>query len=286
MGELNPTLIRIMPLKGDVELSFKQPDIYLSLGVRGAGKSAFLEAIGEHQLYNGNTILDLFASSDGENLAWLRSQWVEEYKPLLIISESLEIDADYDMVRWSEFKLSYLKKYRIIISSRPLYSNDNEQFKAVNYLLDLLFSRYGWRKYVYLLIRETANIFYSRMKKAENQLLAKSEATYLIRESRHHGLALGMDTQRFFSVDIDLRSLADYVILKRMGFYSLPRELWWVYRYVKPSWIQRMHPKYFVLITNNGDLALGEFRLPQWHKRPKEHILKLLNIKIKIPELA
>jgi len=70
----------------------------------------------------------------------------------------------------------------------------NEEFRAGSSTLDLFFKRYDWSRYICMIVRESANLFYSRMKLKQDQLAAKAEAAYLVRESRHHGLTLLMDT--------------------------------------------------------------------------------------------
>ena len=60
-------------IKGKDDFDFLRDYVYMILGVRGSGKSSFLENLGIHYLSKGAVILDLFGSRDGEGLAWLRS---------------------------------------------------------------------------------------------------------------------------------------------------------------------------------------------------------------------
>ena len=46
---------------------------------------------------------------------------------------------------------------------------------------------------------------------------------YLIREARHMGIALGLDSVRYYAIDIDIRNLADYMILKAQGVQELAK---------------------------------------------------------------
>jgi len=73
--------------------------------------------------------------------------------------------------------------------------------------------------------REVANLMYSRMKVAENQAPAKAFLTYWLRESRHSGCSLGADSQRFMALDINVRSLADFLVFKAQGAFGIPRDL-------------------------------------------------------------
>jgi hypothetical protein len=47
----------------------------------------------------------------------------------------------------------------------------------------------------------------------------------MIREARHMGLVLGFDSIRYYAIDIDIRNLADYLILKAQGVQGLARDL-------------------------------------------------------------
>jgi hypothetical protein len=54
--------------------------------------------------------------------------------------------------------------------------------------------------------REASNLFYARLRLSNNQLAAKTEFIYMIREMRHCGVALGLDTLKYTSIDFDVRS--------------------------------------------------------------------------------
>jgi len=280
--KVKPSRILIRWYRYFEEINVNKPLVVLALGVRGAGKSAFLEALAEHYLAHGHIVLDMFGARSGEGLAWLRSPWVRELRlpTLLIKSPYVEVKCEWPTMNWNELTLSDIEKHRIIISSSPLYYDKNEEFRAVNHVMKLLFMRMGWRRYICILCRETANLFYSRLKQREDQKFAKAETIYLIREARHHGLALLMDTQKLTAVDIDLRALCDYIVFKAQGYLRIPRDLWWIFNWIKPEWLQRCHPKYFAILSRRGAVGIGLFELPKWHKRPREHLLRALNIKI------
>jgi len=98
------------------------------------------------------------------------------------------------------------------------------------------------------------------------------------------GIALGLDSVRFYSIDIDIRNLADYMILKAQGVQGLAKDLNWLYSYFNPSTIRNMKPQNFFIITRKGALGLGEFPFHEWHKREKENILKAVEIKVEYGE--
>ncbi|MCD6465638.1 hypothetical protein J7L27_04655 [Candidatus Bathyarchaeota archaeon] len=103
---------------------------------------------------------------------------------------------------------------------------------------------------------------YSRMKVAENQALAKAFLIYWLREGRHSGCSLGVDSQRFMALDIDVRSLADFLVFKAQGALGIPRDLWFLYRVFEPAWLQYMTPREFAVLSRRGDVGVGVFECP------------------------
>lgn len=102
--------------------------------------------------------------------------------------------------------LGDLENFDIIISSSPLYLNIDQEFYYAARITDLLYKKLHWKRLVYLIVREAANFYYSRLKVCENQAFAKSQMIYLLREARHVGLSLGLDSLRYYSIDIDLET--------------------------------------------------------------------------------
>jgi hypothetical protein len=123
------------------------------------------------------------------------------------------------------------------------------------------------------------------MKIAETQHIAKAFMAYWLRESRHVGCSLALDSQRFMAVDIDIRSLCDFLIFKAQGTGGLPHDLYYIYRYVEPSWIQRMLPREFAVLSRQGDIGIGVFPLPTWHVKEGEGIMSKLGLKVQFEEI-
>jgi hypothetical protein len=98
------------------------------------------------------------------------------------------------------------------------------------------------------------------------------------------GIALELDSVRYYAIDIDIRNLADYMILKAQGVQGLAKDLGWLYSYFNPSTIRNMKPQNYFIITRKGALGLGEFPFHQWHKREKENILKAVGVKVEYGE--
>ena len=270
--------MKIAWVKGNAKISFNRPNVFMILGVRGSGKSSLLETIGTYYLQQEHKILDLFGSRDGENLAWLRSPFAEDKKILLIKGDNTDVDCSWEVKSASNVTLWDIENHDITISSSPLYSHPRIEFEAVGRITDLVYNRLSWKKIIYMIVREAANLYYSRLKVEQSQLMAKAQEIYLLRESRHMGVAVGLDTLKFTSVDIDVRAVTDFQIFKALGLMGLPKELSWIYAFIDPAVLRNMKPHQFIILSRNSDLGLGVFKAIPWHKEEKENILKELGI--------
>jgi len=155
------------------DIAYNKTHTYLAYGIRGAGKSALLESIGEEHLRRGHGVFDLWGARNGEGLAWLRSKWAEEGRVLLLHGDNTSVACSYDTKPVSKYRNSDLEKYDIIVSASPLYSSLGVEFQFTNQLIDRIYNRLHWRKPVYLLVREAANLLYSRAKVVESQKSTK-----------------------------------------------------------------------------------------------------------------
>lgn len=277
--------MKIQWVRGNDKIRFDSPSVFFVNGIRGSGKSSFLEYFGEHYLSEGHNVLDLFASRDGENLAWMRSPWANEKRILLLHGEGVDVTCSWDTKSVEGVSLQDFEKYDIIISSSPLYFDLGQEYTAAAKITDMLWKRLSWHKIIYCVVREAANLYYSRLKVREDQTQAKAEMVYLLRESRHMGLALGLDSLRWHSIDIDVRSLADYLIFKNMGQIGLSREMKFLYSYVDPYLFMHLKPQEFIIVSRKGSIGAGTFPYPEWHKTEKENLLKQLDIKVEYTEM-
>lgn len=275
--------MEILWVRGYERIRWNSPNIFLVLGRRGAGKSVLLEVIGEHYLSRGHKILDLFGAASGEGLAWLRSPWVQDREVLLVKGQNADVRCSWHCVSWDQLTLKDLERHDIIISPSPFYfrtRSHSEEFLASDRILDLLMNRQTWRKYVYIIAREASKLLFSRRRKYDDQATAKQGAIYLLQESRHFGLALGMDAQKITTIDSDIRAICDYRIFKSQGSYILPRELWFIYRYLKPSWVQSMPKDSFGILSQTGAIGIGTNYVPPWHHKASEDILAAVGIQL------
>jgi hypothetical protein len=274
--------------RGGQNFSFYRPSTDFVLGVRGGGKSSLLEHQAQNYLKRGQGVLDLYSSRDGENLAWLRSPWANiddrtpdfEKRILLIHGDNTSVSAPHDTKNISKVNLRDLEEYDLLISSSPLYASPGDEFLQVNKLTDLLYKRLHWKRIVYLIVREASNLYYSRLKINANQTGAKAEMIYLIREARHMGVSMGLDTLKFTSIDLDIRAVIDNLFFKAQGIIGFPRDLNWLCGYFRPSWVRRMKPHQFVVLTRQGSLGVGIFPEVRWHKKEREDILRLVGVEV------
>ncbi len=276
--------MKIVWVRGNEKIRFNRPHTFFGVGVRGSAKSTFLETIGQYYLEKGNCILDLFGSRDGEGLAWLRSPYAEDKKILLVHGESVSVKAPCDTKAATKVTLSDFEKYDIVISASPLYLGPDDEFINAALLTDKIYKRLSWKRLVYCICREAANLFYSRLKISESQVVSKAMMVYLIREARHVGMALGLDSTRYYSIDIDIRNLSDFIILKSQGMTGLTRDLWFLYSMFEPSMIRNMPKQFFIILSKEGSVGLGEFKEIPWHKQERENILKATGVSVKYGE--
>jgi len=229
-------------------------------------------------------VLDLFGSRDGEGLAWLRSPYAKDKRILLVCGDNVDVESSFDVKNVSKVQLNDFQDYDIVISSSPLYSGVDNEFMSVNRIVDLLYKRMHYKKLVYVTIRESSNLYYSRLRVSQNQLAAKAETIYLIREARHMGLAMGLDTLKYTSVDIDIRAVLDFLMLKAQGALGLPDDLRWLYSYFEPYWLRNAPTSCFFIMSRAGSLGVGEFNEIPWHKQERENILRAVDLKVEYGE--
>jgi len=267
------------------EFDWTKPQRIFVNGIIGAGKSAFLEALAEQYLVRGNNVADLYGSSAGEALAWLRSPWVVDHKlSALLIRGDTEISfldgQSFPVKFWKDVTLEDFEKNRIVISTTPLYNSRDEEYNACNQLMRLFDKRIGYSKFIFALIREAKYLVYARIKFSEGTKSTKASGIDLITQSRHHGLSLGLDAQRSASIDKEIRDLLSYRVFKSMGNMTVSIEDYY-FSFWRPPWVARMRPGQFAIISDTGNVGRGYNQFPTWHKRERENLVKALGINIK-----
>jgi hypothetical protein len=185
----------------------------------------------------------------------------------------------------TEVKLSDFENYKVILSCSCFFSSLQEEWFSLSKIIDKLWYRESWTEPWCVLIREAANLLYSRIALGDNQYQAKNYMVYVLRELRHHGYALAVDSLRSLDIDICIRSLAFYTFIKSLGIEGLRGDLRFVYRYYRPRALMSMAPDKFVVISNKGPLGYGWFTMPYWHKLEHENLKTMFDINIKHGEL-
>lgn len=252
----------------------KEPGAFCIYGGTGKGKSALAENLAN----NYKTIIDLFGSRDNEALSWCRSQ--RKNSILFLKGETVDISSEWDCKNIKDVTLKDIDSYDAVISCASFYSTLHEEWEGLTALIDKIWHRSGWKNAWSVLIREAANLLYARQALGDNQSVAKSHITYVVREARHVGIALAFDSVRWYSLDIDIRSIAKYTFIKAQGIDGLPDSLHFLYQYFDPYGIMRMGPEKFVIISRDGPLGTGTFTLPSWHKLEHENLMEMLNIQV------
>lgn len=276
--------MKVFSVRGRVKFGFNKPLVYFAVGRRGTGKSTLLEHIAQKYLEHGACILDLYGSLDGEAIGWLRSPYAEEKRFLLLKGQNVDVTCSHDVKLCENLKLEDFNHYDIIISTRPLYLSKDHEYFNIAKITDKLYRRRKYKRLIALLAREAASLWYSRVRASEVQTNVKSEMIYLLRELRHTGTALLLDSLRYFSVDVDIRELCDFLILKGQGITSLPFDLKFLYSFFDPHWIRRMKPWEFLAVCGEGQLGVGYFPFHKWHKREKEDILANCGVTVEYGE--
>ncbi len=279
--------MRVVWRRAPEELTYKRPITdFVCSSVRGGGKSSLLETRAEGYLREGQVVLDLFGSRDSEGLAWLRSPWANmdertgdlEKNICLIHGDNVDVDCSVHTINVSKLALPDLEKYDILISASGLYSSVDDEFLQVNKITDIIYSREYYKRIVYAIVREASNLFYSRIKVSGSQTQTKGWMIYLLREARHMGLALGLDTLKYTSIDLDIRTIVDYVYIKAMGMEGLPDKLKFLYGYFRPDFVRAVPPNCFIITSQKGGIGLGVFNEIPWHKQEKEDIKKEVGV--------
>jgi len=276
-------------LRSQEHIPFSKANTFLNLGMKGSGKSSLLEVLAIRH----PKIIDLFASSDNESLCWCKREFIEFFEGLygrepnilLVVGNDMDISARWDNIKIAELQLRDFEEHDIITTARIFFSCETDMFAALHEITTLLWEkRTHWTEVWFVLVREASNWIYSRLCMSKNDMMAKADFIKALREARHHGLAIGVDTIRWTSLDKEVRDVSDYIFLKRVGTIGLPDDLRWMYRYIRPYSMMQARPQNFMLVTGRGAVGFGRFDYPIWHKTEKEDILRSANIEVKRSE--
>jgi len=230
--------------------------------MRGSGKSSLLEVLAIRY----PKIIDVFGSSDSEGLAFCKPEFEKLFihlhgtppDILLVTGKGVDVASKWHHVKVSDLKLSDFEAHDVIVTVHALYRTQTEYFSALQKITRLLWEkRTYWTEPWFFLVREAANWIYSRLKTVKDDKMAKADFIQALREARHHGIAVGVDTIRWTSLDKEVRDVSDYIFIKRVGAIGMPDDLRWMYRYVRPYSMMQSHPQNFMLCTGRGAVGYG-----------------------------
>lgn len=274
--------IEIVWIKGKDIVEFKGPNTWTSMGRSDSGKSASLETVSEEYLKNGSCVFDAYSSRASESLAWLRNPLIKDKRVLLVHGEKTACKSVWEMKPFSKVGLGDFQDYDLIISPAILYGSPEDEFASLEHMMkQLYYYRHEFTKTLCLIIREAADVLYSRTKLSEAQHPVKKVCTFLIRQARHIGIACLMDSQKWTSVDLDIREKSRYILIKSMGGNRLPKSLSWMYyNYIDPNYLDDFPPQFGILWTHKNKVGFVKVRYPSWHKQPGEGMTRPLNIDI------
>ena len=258
---------------------WSSPDAYWCFGKRKSGKSNVLEAIATNCMAKGAVILDLYSARDNEALAWCRSP----YSVKLWTGNSIDLKFEGKEYPWGhmkDFNLKEAEKYSVNITVPGFYSSRGEMYRSLSRILDMLKDRSEWNTNIILLVRESTRLIQSRLfaKAVKGQLEAQYDFIEVMQESYHNGVGVAVDSLRPLSIDINVREVANHVIVKRAGRLTLPRDMKLLWHYIRPQYIRRMPLEDFVVYSDSDDLMVGDLDLVPWHIIRGENIMKQLGI--------
>ncbi len=225
-------------------IPYEKPNVFFVVGgARDTGKSTTLEFLAERYLEHGARVVDLQGEEDGEGLAWLRSPHASKKKVLLLKSPRVEVHrSPCSVIDYTDFSHPLLEEYDIIVNATPLYTSVQEELGAAREVFVRMSARLSWSREAAAVVREAQDLFTSRVYAYEGQKETKGVGVYMVRKSRHFGVATLLDTLKETSIDADIRQLSDYVLFKGVGVWGLPAAFKWVYAYVDPP--PRPSPRY------------------------------------------
>lgn len=264
-------------------IDYNKASTHFVFGIRFAGKSSLLEAIASNYIINGATIFDLYCADDSESLAWLDSPYK---KILLVCGNSMRIKSKWPYVQVKDLDLEITKKYQIVLTCPEFFGNRNEMYISLMHIVTMLRKRtvFPARNSInFLLVREASELISSQMKASRskiNQAEAQEEILNLVKQAFHANLAIGIDSLRPQTININMRKIANYAYLKTMGRLDIDKEYSWAMERIRPEVFRRMPPSDYILYTDKGNVAQKSFDEPPWHNRRGYDIIGKHNIVI------
>ncbi len=270
--------IKIKWMRGKDRIAYDQSRIMLVLGKKGGGKSALLEGCAMRH----NQIIDLLGSRDDEGLSWLRDK-AEPRKALLVHGDNVDVDCSWNTCKIGNMTTEKMLSSDLIITTSSLFSSQKQKYAGVNQLTELFWGRRSFdpTRPIAVVMRELSDFIFSRISQdGLNIKEAKADFIVFQRQLRHFGYSPYMDTIRWTSVDKEIRDLADYLVIKKVGSQGLPGDIRYLYKFVSPLALAALPPDKFIIVTENASIGKGMFGLPSFHKEEGIDLLTELGIEL------
>ena len=280
--------IKVVWIRGQKWFSFTFPNIYLFLGDRGSGKSNNIEVIAIRH----PKIIDLFEANDGEALCWCRPEFTrvwqaihgEKPRILLLHGQTKRVVCDWDTMVITDLKLSTFEEYDVVTLCHKFFADEGDYFQALFTVIHKIWDEkdcWTGSEPWFIVVREAANWLYARLKMTRDDKFAKAEFLKNLRESRHKGLAVGLDTIRWTNLDKEARDYANFTYIKKPCAAGLPDELNWLERYFRG--LAYMKDDEAIVVTGPRHYEIVGFQIcdfAPWHKKVRENLFKILKIQV------
>ena len=219
-------------------IDYSRASTHFVFGIRFAGKSSLLETIASNYIINGGTIFDLYCADDSESLAWLDSPYK---KILLVCGNSMRIKSKWRCVQEKDLDLNETKNYQVVLTCPEFFSNKNEMYICLMNIVTRLRKRTIFppkNSINFLLVREASELISSQMRasnKRINQQEAMEEILTLVKQAFHANLAIGIDSLRPATININMRQIANFTYIKTMGKLDISKEYSWIMKRIIPG---------------------------------------------------
>jgi hypothetical protein len=288
---------------------------HVTVGDKGAGKSAKGEAVAEDFHHAGVVVCDLIDANDGEALFWgIPHRKTGNYYPTLLIHPpTYEVNhtRGYHHIKpmcsdqglYNILKTAKKEK-RIVTVACWLWQSGTVGNMLGDWFFQFPDVQRRFKSHVLLLMREIGNYAFSQLRVFEKLEKKMRQATILLmREGRHHQITFYFDLQRAIDLYKGVRVLCDHTHIKKSNTRMLPAELKWVTEEIKTKrermdtkggihWREReeIYPKlssmfprqYYSLGTADKITPVRNFRMANFHhKRPEDRFEDITGIQFK-----
>jgi hypothetical protein len=222
-----------------------------------------------------------------------------DYKVLLVIPEDIEVeitDPNFELISVDEglgnIVSRGLKTSKIISVACGLFDREDLYYTLAEWMHQWLqLNRDVFMKDTVFLLREAANVAFSRHRTYKNQSKLRKAVFELVRESGHYQTTILFDTQRFMDLDISVRGNIENIVVKRHNEHSMPKLVenlnddikdrrWrWYQAGISSEAINKVQPEVpylrkneFYVKFDDGSFAFGKNGMPSFHhKGPKDY---------------